>query len=282
MKQTPNILGKAGNWLVSLVVLLVLGGIMAGSIYGLGLPYRFPVVSAGLFEVGVFESGLSLYQFEREGAFYTVTPLNDYLLDSQGYRQPILTWDDLDAGGDEMKPEENKWEQLATVVETYFGKNDPKYMLEYQGMKLEYTSDVNGREVQLTRRIKFDKSRLVDGQGMTLTFGRRDIVFDAESLQVFTEIDREELDWVHRLFGLNLIPFPVGQTVRRSGVKKAVSIINPDVPGILTVEALDGQDVVVDTGYRLIEVVDKELWWTNELVMRMRITSDEKFMEREQ
>lgn len=240
-----------------LVLVLAVLLIMAGGLFGVGLPFRFPIAEVGEYQLAAFDSGLALYQFGRRSPFYSMSPLNDFYVTEEGYRATHLSNEEFEAKEFETNLSRNKPLRIYEAVVAYFGKLDPKYVVTKEGVEVWYESEVSGNEAEITKTIKFDEPTVVNGQGVTFSYDPGDIVFDPVSLRIYSSATREEIRLIEELYGLKLVP---SGNVFVSGKlsQKAVSLVNPSVPGVITVKAGLGQEMLLDNRFRFVEITTGE------------------------
>ncbi len=243
--------------------------------WGIRLPYQYPVVSVGLYQMSEFESGLSLYQTGKQGPYYSLSPLNDYIVDTTGNRMPLLSGGEFVNGEYEWVKGGGKLGEIEKVIQAYLGTSGPSYEMVKDGLRVKYETRIEGNEVEVVRRQLWEKARRWSGQGMTLRFGVDDVVFDPVSLAVYSWSQESELDFLEAFLGRRLMQVE-GLTNYQLLPRNSVAIVNPNLASILVVEIPEGNRLAVDREYHLIESVEQrqELGQESESWLKIRAVNN--------
>jgi hypothetical protein len=216
------------------------------------LPYKFPIKPVGDYELAAFDSGLALYQFGRLGPYYNVSPLNDYVIDSNNLRQILLPYKDYT----EKKfttANNPQYIKILDVVKSFLGREYIVYHISYMGNNITYQGDVNGNQVEILRKIELGTPAWVNDQGMTLAGGADDVVFNPVTGVVYSKNSPQTIELINQVYQLQLVSAGEGEgeTQVPEGV---VGIVNPKIPGVIVVEAVTGQTITVDRNFNLVAI----------------------------
>lgn len=220
------------TYLSDLGLVVVLLVVMVAGIFGARLPYRQPAINTGPYQLEAFPVGLSWYQYGRVSPFYTLSPLNDYLVASGSGRLTLLSQATFDQKQFVSSLDQAKPYRLWETMKAYFGLTSPRYSVSTGEMSVSYVSSLShGEIVMITRSIQLAQPRWIESQTMTLAYNVSDEVVVNEGM---------------------------------------VTISNPTVAGSLVLVSSLNQKIVVNKEAQLIEITSPVNQMTNALVFVLK------------
>src|SRR3989344_2468230 len=274
-----NLIFKLTKDLILLVITLAL---VAVAVIGVRLPYRSVFTAVGPYQLEAFPTGLAFFHYGRgETPFYNISPLNDYLVDSDGNRLSPLSQEDYDSKNFTAKFQPEKPWGIVDTAKAFFGQLTPWFKVETDDLTVSYQTTRFGNEVIITKTINFKKPQVVSAvesttaSALTIWYNSGDIVFDSQTGQAFMPVSEELVNQINKTYGFTVIPASeiVSEPLTNSG---SVTIINPKLPGFLTIQAGFNQEVLINQQYHLVEVITPVVGRLGRLTSTITITSNQK------
>lgn len=254
---------------VSIVVITLM--ILIGSLLGMRLPYIYPVTQLDNYQIAAFETGIAFYQVGSDGFFYNISTMNDYYIDRDGQRQILLSADDFKQKNFKTHLNDNKIKQITTAIPAYLGIIEPFYRLDTMAYSVDYFSEkVDSDTIKIKRTINLNQPQTIQSQALTFSYSDGAVVFDPDNNNIFTPVSPEQVDWLNKMYNLSLRPAQSPSDLIELPSKR-LSILNPRVTGIVTIEAGTNQIMTLDKLYRLIEIQEGNLEHTNQLTQEFKI-----------
>lgn len=125
---------------VGLLVLLAL--LLVGGIYGSRMPYRNSFLGSGDYQFEVFETGVGIYQYDRVSPFYTISPMNDYVINGDGVRSALIESGEGDKETLITSFDEPKYIQMRDRLLTFFGLSNPELSVNSRKYSLTYSMEL--------------------------------------------------------------------------------------------------------------------------------------------
>ncbi|MDQ3008276.1 MAG: hypothetical protein M3Q81_01645 [bacterium] len=236
---------------VFIIIVLVLLLSLQGAVF----PQPIKVRGIGGYQVGVFDTGLSLFQTGNVNQYFSVSPFNDYILSSAGFRQPLLTGTDYHAGVFTTSVPKTISKKLLSTAVGYFIPPNPAYSLSTDTTSAQYQAHVSADSVIITRKIKLDDQIKPLATAITVTISNESIIFDDQTL--YTPVS-EAVQAILQNFSVRSVLNPPAtemsdQRYRVSGQK--LYIMDPRLADIIVITPQTDQVLWVDLDLKLIELV---------------------------
>lgn len=245
-----------------LVGMVVLVALLAISLLTFKLPERSADVSVGSYQLGAFPSGLAFYAGQGASYYYSISPLNDYFITSDGIRTTLLSGESFNSKVFKNSTQQSKAQKIVDTLTTYFGVSNPEYKI-YRQDNLEYSSQrIDQDTVEITREFILPTNKEISAVATTLTYDDLSYVFAPNTGVVFSNQTAEEIKWLENQSGLDLTPgiVPDGYKDMRLFLwelsSNQIVLFNPGRAGYFIIETGVNQTILVNPKDKLIEIVE--------------------------
>lgn len=245
-----------------LVWLVVLIGLLALSVLTFKLPERSADIAVGTYQLGAFPSGLALYAGQGASYYYSISPLNDYFITTDGYRMTLISAEGYNSKSFKSSAQPGQLQKATTTITQYFGSALPKYEV-YRDDQLRYsTKRIDADTIEVTRSLTLPTNKKVSVAAVTLSYDELTYVFSPASGSVFSDQSETEINWLEAQTGLDLTKsvVPAEYTETRLFTweleSNTVVLFNPGQAGYLVIQTGVNQSLLVNPKDQLIEVIE--------------------------
>lgn len=227
---------------------------------GAVFPNPFPQQTVGPFDLASFPTGLALYQINKSPHFYSISPLDDYYLDENNDRNPILTANDFQEKRFTTKTTSGTWEKYAYALQAYFQAVPLFYSLDGKN-DLQMTAEVHDQNIKIHKHVRIPSADKILALGNTFKLDMDDFAFDSSGV-LYTNPSTELRQEFQEHYGItltnaptltppNILPIP------RQKIESGVIIVhNPHMSGFLVIKAQPNQELWLNLQNYLIEVIE--------------------------
>ncbi len=246
-----------------LIILAVFSVACLAVFAGVVLPFQFPIIPFGQYQVGIFPMGFALYQHNTNGPYYGVSPFNDFYVTSSGFRAPLLESKEYQDNSFKTNINQPAWRQIGLVWSNIFLNAQPSYMIENARHKTLYTAKIAENNLLLQRSTQLKDNQVITAGGITLQYFENDLVLEPQSRYYYNQISPKDLEVVEKEMYFTPqyreIPEELPDQDNFSWIVESgkIVVVNPNKPGGFMIESLPGQSILVHPVARLIEVVEQ-------------------------
>ena len=248
--------------------------LFAASIYGTKTPPQ-KFVNFGAYKISVFESGISIYADGRKTPYWSISPLNDYILTRDEKKESLLTDVEFSEGKFETNLEKEKIEELAEAVEYFFGKEKLIYEIKKIDLAITYEATIKENTLIIERSLEL-VGKDVSATGITLAFSDDDLVYiPSTNTFVFYRDPQDVADFAQFVPGqINIYQGRENEQLVfiESG---EVVLVNKYLPGVLLIKAQEGHKLIVDAKYGVI-LTEQQVTDNARIETKLTITYFEK------
>jgi hypothetical protein len=248
--------------LPSLVWGSILCALLFTSIIFFKLPRQTVTTSVGSYLLSAFPTGLALYSGSNDGHYYSISPLNDYVITKDGFRMAIVSGEAFNEENFTAANSHNKVTRIIETIGNYFGWVAPSYTLN-NPQHIEYqVSQLDSNTISITKNQTFAKNNTAQSSAMTVSYEPDDFVYSPETGSLFTEHTNSEIAWLKEITGISITQLLIPAEYEGTRLftweidSKKVVIVNQNHAGYIVIEAKYNQTLLVNPKDHLIEVVD--------------------------
>jgi hypothetical protein len=265
---------KPVSWIASSLAVVLLVAVCIFNILGTVLPQPAIYRPLGSLALGIFETGVSLYQPGGQTQFYSFSPLDDFVMTESGQRQTLARLNELNAPLSLPQLYTRQLYQRLTAIKTWLGRGP--LISEYQTPTnhIRYQFHITDQQIQINRALT--TSQKLKTQALTLKVGPDDLVYDLQG-NVYQPAASEWLLWLSAQHGTSFHLVPELLVASRSA--QAIPITSPDI----YVTSLDQnlsfkltrqthQTLQIDPVYHLLEITQPVSSATQPLTMESTLT----------
>jgi hypothetical protein len=261
-----------------LVWLAVLIGLLALSVFTFKLPERSADSSVGTYQFGAFPSGLALYSGQGASYYYSISPLNDYFITTDGYRMTLISAEGYNSKSFRSSAQPGQLKKATTTITQYFGSALPTYEV-YRDDRLRYTTKrIDSDTIEVTRSIDLPTNKKVSVAAVTLSYDDLTYVFSPTSGSVFSNQSEAEIKWLEEQTGIALTKSEVPTEFAETRLftweleSNTVVLFNPGQAGYLVIQTGVNQSLLVNPKDKLIEVIETVTPDTRHISSTIRIS----------
>lgn len=235
-----------------ILICVCLAAIFLFALFTVPLPTPLATQTVGSFQFSAFPTGFSLYQNVSPSHFYSMSPLDDFVINNQGGRSSLAELNQLQI----EKKRATVISSTADVflgLKSYIGSSSVTYASRgfYPAV---YQAEVAGKAIIIRRKITNLQSSKVAVSGMTLKFSDEDFIFDQRG-KMYNEKNAEDIAFFNTSYFLNLQMGKVMESIQKTQVKK-LFLVNPYLSGTIVIEANENQTLWVNHLSNAIEVTE--------------------------
>lgn len=247
-----SLLRKVGSLVRDYVIFFVLVALLVISIYGTKTPPQRSI-PFGSYQVSVFDTGLAIYADGRKTPYWSISPLNDYFLKSDGTKEILLSGRVYEEGKFETNLKKEKFAELLETKDYFIGKKTLLFELKKVGLEATYKALVDGNQLVVERIITNANPLDIVATGITLSFSGSDLIYEPSTSTFIFYSNLNDPQLFSRFIDgpISLYPYRPEEylVVVPSG---EVVLVNKYLPGGLLISAGDGQRLIVDTRFGVI------------------------------
>ncbi len=249
------------DWFICIIIAAILGV----AILTVPLPTPLGAQTIGTYQLVAFPSGFALYQPVSGSHFYSMSPLDDFVVDSHGNKSVLANLNQLQT--DHPRLTDTKISSLKNVeiaLQNYFGQSEMTFSNPNGLYPATYSAQLQKNALIITRQVTNQKNEAIVQAGMTVKYDQDDFVFDQNGHN-YLDKTPAEIALFNQFYGEKLLqplsltdqiknnpdlsPMPVSQ----------ITIANPKLAGLLVVTATSYQHLWINRASGTIEVVENVL-----------------------
>lgn len=237
------------RWVIGSAFLGVFFAVCLVSISGLVPPSDIPSRSVGSMVVSTVENGIA---FSEPGQkyFFTISPFNDYAVRYDGFTEALISKEEADWNRYSASLPLSKLGQIHQTILNYTDQITPSITF-YTEKKINYTTEINGNSVILTRTVSWPERVSIDRVGMVASFSSGDMIFD-EYGNVYTYQSAQALDGMSHFFNTPFYtPF---EDLQNDVPANRIYVLNPQMASVLMITLSANQTARIDRNKNFIEI----------------------------
>ncbi len=232
-------------------ICVLVAAIFLFALFTVPLPTPLGTQSVGTFLFVSFPTGFAFYQNVSPSHFYSISPLDDFVVDSSGGRSTLATLDQLETGKKDT-PAISKPTDVLLGLSSYF--QAPTLAYQSKGIyPALYKASFSGKTVTINRTIT-PNSTVLKLTGLTIKYGQDDFIFDQNG-QIYNQKSAQDIDQFNQFYGVQLNKVSATDDLSALPVKKII-LANPNLGGLIVVKATEHQTLWINRLNNAIEVVE--------------------------
>lgn len=221
-----------------------------GATFGVLRPEHSSVSAVGPLQVAAYDNGISLFQNFR-GQFYTDSPYNDYFISENGIRTSFIDMQEIIDNSYTTSFAKPEAERIFESVGNYLGLITPEITYYTKNKTIKYSTAVFKNELTISRVLNLSKNTPIKKLATTLSFSSGDIIYDQNGT-LYTYAPDTIITLFKQTYGITLTPSLNDLMIQIPG--KALYVYNPNVAGVLMIQAEKNQSLIINRNAKLIEV----------------------------
>lgn len=242
------------------LICFLIGVIFLIAIFTVPLPVPIGAQNVGPFQFVAFPTGFAFYQNVSQSHFYSISPLDDFVIDQRGNKSTLATLSQLQSS----KPKTNTT-QLSTPkdvlvgIQNYIGHSSSTFSSPNGVFPATYSAQVNNNEVIITRKID-TKGVVIASTALTLKFSQDDFIFDKTG-QIYNLKTPAEISAFNHFYNIDLLK-PVSNDKTSllqtdfAQLPSQITIANPNLNGLLVIQGSPSQILSINRLSNAIEILE--------------------------
>lgn len=226
------------------------------------LSHTSPYQSLGNYYVSTNPAGIGIYQTGKHSN-YLLTAYSDYFLNESNIPSPIAKEAQV-SGLSWLMPLSHKIDTMAH----YFGRNQ----LIHRTPTTLYKATIDNNTLTIQRKVFIEPNTMKPTSIVTVfPFNRDDIVFDSNGI-LYTENSDSDIYTLGNVYGVTITRSDINDRLPTSSAT-SIFIINPHVPGALTVQASEQGSIAIGKDSKQLQIKEPALsdasgWISTSLVIQ--------------
>ena len=266
-----SLLKKIGSLTKDLIVLCILVALFAASVFGVKTPpqksVKFPP-----YQISLFDSGIAIYADGRKTPYWSISPLNDYILTFDGERKTLLTGAEFNEGKYATNLKRERLEELQDTLRYFQGINFLVYEMKKTDMEVTYKVTKEGSNMNVERSLKALTPGKIAATGITVSFTGSDLVYEPGSNTFIYYQDMSDVSNFAKFLDakVNLYQGREGEYLVTVDSGNVV-LVNKYLPGAILITAGKDQRLIVDTRYGVI-LTEQQVGQLGDIKTRINLT----------